>query len=59
MNISPIVAGVLALIAIGTAHVAGAGYVIAEKTGKSSRYAVIRTILSVAFVLLAIRLASH
>jgi hypothetical protein len=57
MDISPIIAGVLALIAIGTAHVAGAGYVIAERTGKSSRNAVVRTILSVAFVLLAIRLA--
>ena len=57
MDISPIIAGVLALIAIGTAHLAGAGYVIAERTGKSSRYAVVRTILSVAFVLFAIRLA--
>jgi hypothetical protein len=57
MDVSPIIAGVLALIAIGTAHLAGAGYVIAEKTGKSSRFAVVRSILSVAFALLAIRLA--
>ena len=57
VNISPFVAGVIALIAIGTAHVAGAGYVVAERAGKSSRYAVARTIISVALVVLAIYLA--
>ena len=59
MDIKPIVAVVLVLIAVGTAHVAGAGYVIAEKSGKSSRWAVLRTVLSIAFALLAIRLAAN
>jgi len=58
MDISPLVAGVVALIAIGTAHVAGAAYVVSEKTGKSSRGAIARTIISVALALFAIRLAS-
>ena len=57
MDISPIIAAVLALIAIGTAHAAGAGYVIADRAGKSIRYAVLRTVLSVALVLFAIHLA--
>jgi hypothetical protein len=57
VDISPFVAGVVALIAILTAHVAGAGYVVAERAGKSSRHAVVRTIISVALVLLAIHLA--
>jgi hypothetical protein len=57
VEISAIVAGVIVLIAIGTAHVAGAAYVLAEKSGKSSRWAFVRTILSVTLALFAVRLA--
>jgi TctA family transporter len=56
VEISPYIAGVVALIAIGTAHIAGAGYVIAEGNGKSNRSAIVRSVISVALVLLAIHL---
>jgi hypothetical protein len=45
-----IISGILGLIAIGTAHAAGAGYVLADN-GKSSKWAIVRTIISVVLFL--------
>ena len=58
MSMNLIVAGAVGLISLGTAHTAGAGYVLASQSGKSSRWAVVRTIFSLALAALALRLAS-
>jgi hypothetical protein len=58
MSMNVIVAGVVALLSVGTAHTAGAGYVLASRSAKSSRWAIVRTIFSIALAALAVRLAS-
>lgn len=57
MTIKIVIAGVIALIAVGTAHTAGAGYVMAHQSGKSSVWAVVRTLMSLGLVTLALNLA--
>lgn len=52
-----LVAALLALIAIGTAHTAGAGYVLAHQSGKSSRWAIVRTVAALALMALAVNIA--
>lgn len=56
MSINTIVSCVVAIIAIGTAHTAGAGYVLASQSGASDKWSIVRTVISIALVLLAIRL---
>jgi hypothetical protein len=51
------VAALLALIAVATAHTAGAGYVLAHQSGKSSKWAIVRTLASLALIGLAVNLA--
>lgn len=57
MSINTIVSCVLAMIAIGTAHTAGAGYVLASQSGASDKWPIVRTAIAIALVLLAIYLA--
>ena len=57
MTLNILVAALVGLVAVGTAHTAGAGYVLAHQTGKSSRWAVVRTIASLALACFALMLA--
>jgi hypothetical protein len=57
MSMNLVVAGALSLISLGAAHTAGAGYVLASQSAKSSRWAIVRTIFSIALAALALRMA--
>ena len=57
MKVEPIIACLLALLAIWRAHVAGAAYVIAQDQGKSNRGAIAQTVTSLMFALLAVWIA--
>ena len=57
MSVNTLVSCMVAVIAIGTAHSAGAGYILASKSGGSDEWPIVRTVISIALVLLAIRLA--
>ena len=58
MNFNTLASCAIALIAILTAHTAGAGYVLASQSGGSDKSPIVRTVLSVVLMLLAVRLAS-
>ena len=45
-----IAACILAIIAIITAHGAGGGYVVAAREGRSSKYAIVRSVASILLI---------
>ena len=59
MNMTIIASCAVALIALISAHSAGAGYVIAARDKKSAAFAIAKSILSVLLVMLTVRLLTH
>ena len=56
MNTTVLASCLLAVIGCATAHSAGAGYVVAAREERSSKYAVLRSIISILLIGLAINM---
>jgi len=59
MNIALIAAYSVSLIALLTAHSAGASYVVSARNNQTSMMALVKTVISILLIMLVIRILTH